>query len=367
MPDRAQWNVLITGACGMVGSHMYERLQAECASVTGTYTKPTTDLRELPCADRLVEMDVRYGQHVMEVIERLRPTVIFHLAAQSYPTVSWERPQETLETNVVGTANVFEAVRALRRRSPAYDPVVVVASSSASYGASLLTSDGPITEDAALLPLHPYGVSKAATDLLAFQYWKSDGIRSIRARIFNCSGPRKKGDVVSDFARRIAALPPEGGTLRVGNLRTRRAFLHVADLIEALIGLAQKGAPGEAYNISGEEVVEVGALLPMFEAISGKRALPDVDTSLLRPTDEPVIAGDNTRLRRRTGWMPLRRVRDIVDDVYADAAWRVATASAAAATPLPPAIRRAAILGDPRLGLALRSLAGQHADRPAAS
>jgi len=338
MPETAGWNVLITGACGMVGSHLSARLVAEGARVTGTYTKPTTDISELPPGMRLLEMDIRYPQHVAEVVERTQPDVVLHLAAQSYPTVSWERPQETLETNVIGTTNVFEAVRALRRRRPGYDPVVVSACSSAGYGASLPASDGPVTEDAALLPLHPYGVSKVATDLLTFQYWKSDAIRGIRARIFNCSGPRKKGDVISDFARRVAAMPAEGGALRVGNLATRRAFLHVDDLVEALLLLAERGAPGEAYNISGEEIVAVGALLPMFEAASGKRIAPDVDRSLLRPTDEPVIAGSNARLRAATGWAPRKRVSDIVSDVYADAARRPEPAAPAPAPALPTPI-----------------------------
>lgn len=203
--------VMITGVGGMVGSHLAESLIADGHQVVGTFYRPTIDLSELS-DDRLQlrEMDVRYAPHVSSVVEEVRPDWIFHLAAQSYPTVSWDRPQETLETNVVGTTNVFEAVRSLRKKT-GYAPTVVAACSSAQYGASLLTSNGPISEGAEFQPLHPYGVSKVATDLLAYQYFKSDGIRSIRARIFNSSGPRKRGDVISDFARRIAALPGEGG------------------------------------------------------------------------------------------------------------------------------------------------------------
>lgn len=307
---------LITGVCGMVGSHLGGRLVGEGTTVVGTFYRPTTNLGEADPRIDLREMDVRYSQHVADVIRSVRPSRIFHLAAQSYPTVSWTRPHETLDTNVQGTANIFEAVKAVRSSDSGYDPVVVVACSSAQYGSSLLNSNGPTLEEAEQLPLHPYGVSKVATDLLAYQYFMSNGIRSIRARIFNTSGPRKSGDVISDFARRIAALPVEGGELRVGALTTRRAFLHVFDLVEALIALSERGTSGAAYNISGEEVVEIGELVPMFERISDRNISPKVDSILLRPTDEPVICGDNTRIRTQTGWFPRHSVADIVKDVY---------------------------------------------------
>ena len=157
------------------------------------------------------------SEAVFRLIEDRRPATIFHLAAQSLPTVSWEKPQETMETNVVGTVNLFEAIKAVRRRDPAYDPCVVVACSSAEYGASLTPERFPVDEDAPLLPLHPYGVSKVAQDLLTLQYWINDRIRGVRTRIFNTTGPRKQNDVVSDFAARAARVARHGGTLAVGN------------------------------------------------------------------------------------------------------------------------------------------------------
>ena len=301
----------------MVGSHLAPFLARQGQSVAGTFYRPTTVLPVHPAGYTLQEMDVRYCQSVAKIVAALRPQTIYHLAAQSQPAVSWERPQETMDTNVTGTVNVYEAVRAVRAVDPSYDPMVVAACSSAQYGASLLTSDGPASEEAAFLPLNPYGVSKVATDLLSWQYFKSDGIRCIRARIFNTSGPRKTGDVISDFARRIAALPAGGGRLRTGTLDTRRAFLHVEDLIAALTALSLKGTPGEAYNISGEQVVSIGELIPMFEAAAGFQITPDIDRKLLRPTDEPVIMGSTAKLRRDTGWLPRHTVPGLVADVYA--------------------------------------------------
>ena len=310
-------SVLITGAGGMIGSHIATTLLDAKHAVLATYYRPTIDMSELPAHLALCELDVRYSQHVAEIVERALPDWIFHLAAQSSPTISWERPQETLESNVIGTTNVFEAVRRIRKTNQSYDPVVVCACSSAEYGESFFTAEAPLTESARLQPLHPYGVSKVATDLLAFQYFRSDNIRSVRARIFNTSGPRKRGDVISDFSRRIASMPPGDGALRVGNLAPKRAYLHVTDVVRALTGLAEMGRAGEVYNISGRELVSVQELIPMFETVARRKITAVVDESLLRPNDEPIVVGDNTKIQRDIGWTPRRTVSDIVQDVYA--------------------------------------------------
>lgn len=301
----------------MVGSHLAEALVARAdRTVVATFHAPTIRDAErdaLPVA--LVPLDVRDRVAVAALVARHRPSAIFHLAAQSLPTVSWVDPWTTLDVNVMGTVNVFEAVRAV---GGGYDPAVVVACSSAQYGASLLSATGPVPEDTPFLPLHPYGVSKVAQDLLAYQYERNDGIRAIRARIFNCTGPRKRGDVVSDFAARVAACVRAGvssASLRVGNLATRRAILDVRDLIAALLLLAERAAP-DAYNICAAEAVEIGDLIPLFEQFSGVTLTPEPDPSLLRPSDEPLILGDTARLRAATGWVPRVTLRDTVRAVF---------------------------------------------------
>ena len=298
--------ILITGAAGMVGSHLLERLDAmRPGGVLGSYFRPTVRLEELAGRLPLVELDVRDKAAVFALIAAERPPEIYHLAAQSLPTVSWTDPWGTMQTNVDGTLNVFESVRHVRATQDSqYDPMVVVACSSAEYGASLTRGNVPISEDAALLPLHPYGVSKVAQDLLAFQYWRNHRIRCIRARIFNTTGPRKRADVVSDFAARIAAITRNGGALRVGNLDTRRAIMDVRDLVAALILLAERGEPGEAYNICGDAAYRIGGLIPIFERLAGVALSLAPDPALFRPSDEAVIFGRNTKLKERTGWQP---------------------------------------------------------------
>jgi GDP-4-dehydro-6-deoxy-D-mannose reductase len=310
---------LVTGATGMIGSHLVEHLLGQApGEVLGT----SFGVGALPPPGLpLTALDVRDAEAVRDCVGRTRPAVIYHLAAQSLPTLSWRDPWTTMETNVQGTVNVFEAVRAVRASGDAeYDPMVVVACSSAEYGASLTPERVPIDEDAPLLPLHPYGVSKVAQDLLAFQYWRNERIRTIRARIFNTTGPRKTADVVADFAGRVAAILRAGdGTLRVGNLEARRAILDVRDLIAALTLLAAHGEPGEAYNICAETARPVGDLLPILERLAG-RALPvETDPALLRPSDEPVILGRTDKLRARTGWRPRMSLEETVRAVFEDA------------------------------------------------
>lgn len=298
--------VMVTGAGGMVGSHMVELLHARGENVVGTYYKPTTDITELDRAIRMIECDVRYAPSVEKIIMEYRPEQIYHLAAQSYPTVSWDRPYETLDTNGNGTVAVFEAVKKVRLVDPGYDPMVVVACSSAEYGETLNQLEGDkvyVQETAQLQPLHPYGVSKVCQDLLSFQYYMNDKIRCIRARIFNSTGTRKVNDVTSDFTKRAILAERSGDyTLKVGNLDTRRAIMDQRDLVSALMLLAEKGKPGDVYNISSEHVYQMRDIVTMIEKQLGHTFNIEVDPKLLRPTDERIIVGDVTKLKRDTGW-----------------------------------------------------------------
>lgn len=312
--------ILVTGAGGMVGSHMVELLHNRGEEVLGTYYKPTTDISELPPEINLIECDVRYPQSVEKIIMDFQPDQIFHLAAQSYPTVSWNRPYETIETNINGTIAVYEAVKKVRAlRNSEYDPIVVVACSSAEYGETLNKLEGNevyVKESAELLPLHPYGVSKVGQDLISFQYFMNDHIRCIRARIFNSTGTRKVNDVTSDFTRR-AVLAERSGVyeLKVGNLDTRRAIMDQRDLVSALLLLADKGRAGEVYNISSEHIYKMSDIVKMIEAQIGHKFEIKVDSTLLRPTDEKIIVGDVTKLKRDTGWMQKIKMEQTVSDM----------------------------------------------------
>lgn len=310
--------VLITGAGGMVGSHMIDYYAAKGIRPVGTYYKPTTDMTDVQGKAVFIECDVRYFTNVYDVIRKWRPDVIYHLAAQSYPSVSWEKPQETFEVNTTGTINVFESIRRVQEQEPKYDPMVVVACSSAEYGDSLNHYDGAVDEKVELLPLHPYGVSKVCQDLLSYQYFVNFGIRTIRARIFNTTGPRKSNDVSADFTKRIVQMEKEGqqrGILRVGNLKTRRAITDVRDLVCALVALSEQGAPGEAYNISGSTIYQMSEIVEMIRRNTALEFKTETETALLRPTDEKVICGNSSKLVAVTGWTQVYSLETTIQDM----------------------------------------------------
>ena len=311
---------LVTGAGGMVGSHLVEMLCRRGDEVIGLWHKNKKNIEQVALPVRFVQCDLRYGYGVDELIMDTLPSEIYHLAAQSYPTVSWVSPAETIDVNINGTVAVFEAVKKARKyRDPAYDPVVVVACSSAEYGQTLNELEDPfVRETAELKPLHPYGVSKVGQDLLAFQYFMNDHIRCIRARIFNSTGTRKVNDVTSDFTKRAVEAERTGvWELRCGNLETKRAIMDQRDLVRALTLLAEKGAPGEVYNISSEFIYQMEEIVRLIEAETGHPLARKVDPALLRPTDEPLIVGNVEKLKAATGWkqeIPMdRTIRDMLD------------------------------------------------------
>lgn len=296
--------ILITGGCGMVGSHLVDYYAERNMTVTATYCDtPTIRLEEVLHKANYIHCDITNKQRVDDMINEYKPEIIFHLAAQSYPTVSWEKPLETMDVNVNGTIHVMEAIKTIRQTDRSYDPIVLIACSSAEYGASLVPENLPAKESTPLLPLHPYGVSKVSQDLLGYQYYANNGIRTIRVRIFNTTGPRKTNDVVSDFTKRTVLFEKgEVKTIHVGTLETRRAITDVRDLISALFLLAEKGEPGETYNVSGGWIYQISDIITMIEKITDNKLPIEVDQSLLRSTDEAVICGDSTRLKTLTGW-----------------------------------------------------------------
>jgi GDP-4-dehydro-6-deoxy-D-mannose reductase len=225
-----------------------------------------------------------------------------------------------METNVNGTIAVYEAIKKVRQMlNKDYDPMVVVACSSAEYGETLNEMEGDqvyVKETAELKPLHPYGVSKAGQDLISFQYFMNDHIRCIRARIFNSTGTRKVNDVTSDFTHRAVQAEKSGVyELRVGNLNTKRAIMDQRDLVAALMLLAEKGVPGEVYNISSEHVYRMSDIVDMIEEQIGHTFTIKVDPKLLRPTDEKIIVGDVTKLKRDTGWSQQIPMKQTIADM----------------------------------------------------
>ncbi|WP_207540335.1 GDP-mannose 4,6-dehydratase [Sabulicella rubraurantiaca] len=298
---------LVTGATGFIGRHLVRRLREGGWRVVATGGPDTP-------AGEAVALDIRDRESLLALIRAKEPDVIHHLAGQSLPALAFAEAGPTLAANVLGTAVLLEAVR-----DSGVAPLVVVACSGTAYGASL--GQEAVREEAALLPLTPYAVSKAAQDMLAFAAHRAGSVRTVRARIFNTTGPGKQGDVLNDLAGRMATLARNGvreGGMRVGNTASRRAILDVEDLAEALflLGEAGEAAAGEAFNISAPEAVTVASLIRCLERVSGIALRPEPDPALFRPADEPLLLGDTTRIRALTGWKPRISLDSTIRHIY---------------------------------------------------
>jgi GDP-4-dehydro-6-deoxy-D-mannose reductase len=305
----------VTGAGGMIGSHLVEILRDQGYEVVGSYYHPTVDLQEIDQKNiRLFELDVRNHETMKDWICDYLPDRIFHLAAQSFPVVSWQDPYYTSDVNVGGTIGLMEAVKEAKRRHPDYDPHIVGISSSAIYGEALLSysPDHLPKEDCALLPLHPYGVSKVGEDLTMFQYFRNFGIKTERVRLFNCTGTRKVHDITADFTYRAVELEKQGDNhLVVGNLTALRAIIDARDVCQALIVLGEKGVPGEAYNICSSHIFKMTHVVECIEKVMGTKYVLVQDPKLLRPADERLYAGNCDKIKA-LGWAEQYEYEDTV-------------------------------------------------------
>ncbi len=297
--------VLITGITGFAGSHLADYLIAEHPDVEifGTYRwrSRRENIEHLDGKVTLLETDLRDYPSVAAALRRAEPDAIFHLAAQSFVPTSWNAPSETIVTNVVGQTNIFEAVRAL-----GLDPRIQIACSSEEYGL-VLPDEVPIRETNPLRPLSPYAVSKVSQDYLGYQYFQSYGIKALRTRGFNHTGPRR-GEVfvTSNFAKQIALIEAgrQAPVISVGNLDAVRDFTDVRDMVRAYWLAVQRARPGEVYNLATGNGITIRAMLDKLIALARVEVRVETDPARLRPSDVEVLIGDSSKFRGDTGWEP---------------------------------------------------------------
>lgn len=298
---------LITGITGFVGSHLADYIlnNHKGVSVYGIkrWRSPKDNIIHIIDKIHLYECDLTDINSVIKVLEEIKPDVVFHLAAQSYVPASYIYPATTLHTNVIGTANLLEAIRILK-----LDPVIHICSSSEVYG-QVTEKDVPIKEDCPLRPVSPYGVSKVAEDMLGYMYFKAYGLKTIRTRMFTHSGPRR-GDVFVDsfFALQIARIEKgiQEPVVRAGNLDSIRTFCDVRDTVRAYWMLVNKCRYGEVYNIGGSKTMKVGDVLEMLFKMTTYKGRIDVkiDPLLLRPADVTLQIPSCEKFKAETGWEP---------------------------------------------------------------
>lgn len=278
------------------------------------WNSPLTDIQGVVDKIELINFDLGDPHSIYKAIEEVRPDRIFHLAAQSYVPMSFRAPVDTFRANVLGTVGILEAVRDL-----GLDPVIHICTSSEVYG-EVPEDELPITEATPFRPQSPYGVSKVAEDLTAYQYHASFGLRTLRTRSFTHTGPRSKRVFVAPaFAKQIAEI--EAGqreeVIQVGNLASTRTFLDIRDMVEAYWLLTEKCPPGEVYNIAGDHTCTVGQMLDALLSMTDVRPKIEVVPHLLRPSDVTRQVADTAKFREATGWRPRisfeQTLRDILD------------------------------------------------------
>lgn len=328
---------LITGATGMAGSHLVDYLLDKGdIEVFGTFrwrsrmenlehlkrggrlniitcdpgTTPQSDVNNL----NLMEADIGDPFSMNRVMAVVRPERIFHLAAQSYVPASWWAPADTLQTNIIGEVNLLEAVR-----NVGIEPIIHIAGSSEEYG-YVMPDELPVKETNPLRPLSPYGVSKVAQEMLAYQYCRSYGLKTIVTRGFNHEGPRR-GDVfvTSSFAKQIAEIEKglKEPILYAGDLSSKRDWSDVRDFVRGYWMATEMGTPGEVYNIGSGKAWEVQEMLDILLGMTEASIEIKSDPTRFRPSDVKVLVCDSTKFRNLTGWkneIPFEQtLRDLLD------------------------------------------------------
>ncbi|MBN1263179.1 MAG: GDP-mannose 4,6-dehydratase [Candidatus Pacebacteria bacterium] len=309
--------VLITGITGFVGSHLAELLLEEKNfEIVGTarHRSNQENINHLRNKITIFSADILDSHSLYELVKKVKPEYIFHLAAQSFVPASWTSPATTMEVNVLGSVHLFEAVRGLN-----IDPVIQIACSSEQYGL-VKPAELPVKETNPFRPLSPYAVSKAAMDLLGYQYFKSYGMRIIRTRAFNHTGPRRaEAFVCSNFAKQLVEIKKglRDPIIKVGNLEAKRDFTDVRDVVRAYLLSVEKCDPGEDYVIASGKTYQISDVLEKLIKIVGIKVKIEKDPDRMRPSDVPILHGDNTKFSKKTGWKPKipfeKTLADIVD------------------------------------------------------
>ena len=309
---------LITGGGGFVGLRLARALLARGNEVDLTGLRETFDAADFPAEQRQrlrwLPADARDALEVNSVVERSHPDVVYHLVGVSFPPEAERTPTVTYDVNTVAVVRLLSSLQRLRVTGA--DPVVIVVGSGMQYGQHDL-KEMPLVESAAQRPTTVYAASKAAQEIAALQLGLGWGLRVICTRSFNHSGAghdaRSLLPSLVTRARRVQRA--ESKTLALGN-DVVRDFLHVDDVVEAYLGLTERGTPGEVYNVCSGVGVTARALAERVLLRAGVTADITTETSLVRPADVPVLVGSPAKLMRDTGWLPTRTHDDIIDDLF---------------------------------------------------
>lgn len=297
--------VLITGATGFVGKYLCDLLSKEGYEVFGTSLEEKSSDKL-----KIYKLDLMDWNETKSLIAKVSPDIIFHLAALTSPRDSFKNPKDTLVNNISAQVNILEAVREVK-----IDPKILIISSGEIYG-KVDAANLPIDEETPLNPSNPYAVSKLSQDFLGLQYFNSYGLKIIRVRPFNHTGPGQPPVfVIPAFAKKIAEI--EKGKLNkltVGNLDSKRDFTDVRDVVRAYVLAVEKGKPGDVYNLGSGKSYKILDILNSLISLSSAKIKVEEDESLMMPSDNPELVCDFSKFAQITSWKPEIPIQKTLSD-----------------------------------------------------
>jgi GDP-4-dehydro-6-deoxy-D-mannose reductase len=321
-PSESFWkdrDVLITGISGFTGSHLTEKLLAMGANVHGLIRRHAVpqyqNIEHLRDKINLMEGDLMDVPTIRKAIDSTNTSVVFHLAAQSFVPLSFAAPHATYEANILGTANLLEAIR----QSTTVERMHF-AGSSEEYGL-VYPEETPIKETNPLRPLSPYAASKVAGDYICYAHHKCYGIGVVRTRAFNHTGARRGLNFVTSVITRQVARGIKYGekTLLFGNPEPKRDFSDVRDILNGYMLAIEKGKPGEVYNLGSGNTISMGELAETCIRIGGLEGKMKVkiDPARFRASEVMLLQCDNSKARKELGWNPKipleTTLKDLID------------------------------------------------------
>ena len=300
---------LIVGAAGFVGQYLVEHLQK-----LQSYSVFATKLPNEKISNtnvKVFDLNILNQNEISEILNKIKPDYIFHLAAQSSVDFSWKNPNLTIDINVKGVINLLNAIREL-----SYSPRVLMIGSGEEYG-YFKKKDIPIKEDVVPKPVNIYAASKVCQNMIGQIYSNAYGLKLVMVRAFNHIGPRQSSNfVVSDFCRQVAMIEKKllEPIIKVGNINVKRDFMDVRDIVRIYELLINHGNIGEIYNVGSGKAVSVKDILDLILSKSKSKISIYVDEDKIRPADVPIIQADITKLKNVINWSTEYTLEETIED-----------------------------------------------------
>ena len=299
--------VLIFGAGGFVGSYLCKEFLNNGYKVSGT---DKGEGSALPSEVDFYRIDLMQANEVEKLIGQIQPDIIVNLAAISSVGASWNMPQTTMAINVIGALNIMEAARKSEQK-----PRILFVGSSEEY----VISENPLDENTQLNANNPYGISKVTQEQFAKLYREQYGLKIYCVRPFNHTGIGQRDSfVLPSFCKQVAEIDKNGkdGKIQVGNLKVKRDFSHVKDVVRAYRMIVESDNCNQIYNVGSGNAYSLEDMLTYIIGLSNQHIEIEVDQNRIRPTDQPVICCDRSLIGKELGWEPQYNVYDALKEMY---------------------------------------------------